>query len=417
MTDSIIKQRICLVTPGHLSTNPRLVKEADALVSAGYDVSIVSSRFIEWADEVDREFENRSWRVEKVSFGPIAGRFTHIFQSFRRRAALSLYKIVGLMPEMAFHPVISALSHAASANPADLYIAHNLAALPAACRAARKNGALLGFDAEDFHSGELSDAPENALLIKLAREIETRYLPLCDYLTAASPGIARAYVDAYGVKEPEFILNVFPRSESPEGVTDKGNTATSPSVYWFSQTIGSDRGLETVIKAIGMSRTRPSFYMRGNPTVGYREKLIALALQYGIADRLCFLPTAAPGEMINLASGYDVGVASETESSTNHKLALSNKIFTYILAGVPVLASSTPAQSEISQDMPGAVFLYPTQDAQALASRIDELLLSPGVLAKARQESWKLGQERFNWEIEQQVFLQVVRATLSKCKK
>jgi hypothetical protein len=35
-----------LVTPGHLSTNPRLVKEADALAAAGYQVSVVSARFI-----------------------------------------------------------------------------------------------------------------------------------------------------------------------------------------------------------------------------------------------------------------------------------------------------------------------------------------------------------------------------------
>ena len=29
-------RRVCLLTPGHLSTNPRLVKEADALANAGY---------------------------------------------------------------------------------------------------------------------------------------------------------------------------------------------------------------------------------------------------------------------------------------------------------------------------------------------------------------------------------------------
>lgn len=417
MPAGINKRRICLVTPGHLSTNPRLVKEADALVSAGYEVSIVSSRFIEWADEADREFENRSWRVVKVSFGPIAGRFSHIFQSFRRRAALYLYEITGMMPEMAFHPVVPTLTHAASAIPADIYIAHNLAALPAAYRAARKNGAMLGFDAEDFHSGELPNTPANAFTIKLTREIESRYLPSCDYLTAASPGIARAYVEAYGVKEPQVILNVFPISEAPEGVTDRGNTATSHSLYWFSQTIGQDRGLETVIVAISLSSSRPMFYLRGHDARGCRDGLIALAKQHGVEDLLFFLPTTGPGDMIKLASRHDVGVASETEASLNRKLALSNKIFTYILAGVPVLASATLAQSEISQEMPGAVFLYPMQNAQALANRIDELLLSPDALANARLASWKLGQERFNWDIEQKALLQIVDATLSQSVK
>ena len=66
MPESIVKQRICLVTSGHLSTNPRLVKEADALFSAGYEVSIISSRFIEWADKADSEFNKRSWHIEKL---------------------------------------------------------------------------------------------------------------------------------------------------------------------------------------------------------------------------------------------------------------------------------------------------------------------------------------------------------------
>jgi hypothetical protein len=208
-------RRICLVTPGQLSTNPRLVKEAGALAAAGHEVSIVSARFIPWADVADGEFANRPWQVRKVAFGPMAGRARHVVQGLRRRACMLVYKFFGLCPELAFHPVIPALARAARATKADLYIAHNLAALPAAYRAAKKHRARLGFDAEDFHSGELNDTPDNALRIGLTRELERRYLPRCDYLTAASPGIARAYADAYGVQGPTVLLNVFPKTDAP----------------------------------------------------------------------------------------------------------------------------------------------------------------------------------------------------------
>ena len=36
---------ICLLTPGHLSTNPRLTKEADALVSAGFEVCVLAADY------------------------------------------------------------------------------------------------------------------------------------------------------------------------------------------------------------------------------------------------------------------------------------------------------------------------------------------------------------------------------------
>jgi glycosyltransferase involved in cell wall biosynthesis len=407
-------RRICLVTPGHLSTNPRLVKEADALAAAGYEVSVVSARFIPWADTADGEFASRPWQVRKVAFGPIAGRVRHVLQSLRRRVCLLAYNAFGLCPELAFHPVIPALSQAARATRADLYIAHNLAALPAAYRAARKHGAKLGFDAEDFHSGELNDTPENALRIRLTREIERRYFQRCDYLTAASPGIARAYASAYGVKEPVVILNVFPKTEAPAAPTPSGTTQPSPSLYWFSQTIGPARGLETVVEAIACSRSRPTLYLRGNPSPGYQRQLTALAEKHGIGDRLRFLPPAPPAQMVRLAAEHDIGLATEACAALNRDICLTNKIFTYLLAGMPVLATDTSAQTEMATGMPEAVFVYPQQDAQALAERMDDLLLSPAVLKNARRLAWQFGQARFNWDMEQRTFLQVIESAFDR---
>jgi glycosyltransferase involved in cell wall biosynthesis len=407
-------RRICLVTPGHLSTNPRLVKEADALTAAGHEVSIVSARFIAWADAADDEFANRPWRMRKVAFGPIAGQARHLVQSLRRRLCLIAYKSFGLCPELAFHPVTPALAGAARAIQADLYIAHNLAALPAAYRAAKKHGAKLGFDAEDFHSGELNDTPENMLRIRLTREIERRYLPRCDYLTAASPGIAKACAETYGVRMPTVILNVFPKADAPPAPTPRGSAHPSPSLYWFSQTIGPDRGLETVVEAIARSHSRPTLFLRGNPSPGYQQQLTALAEKHGIGDRLRILPPAPPSEMIRLAAEYDAGIASEPGHSPNNRLALSNKLFTYMLAGVPTIASATTAQSEIAAGMPDVVFVHPQQNAQALAARMDELLLSPRALENARQAAWQLGQVRFNWDMEQRTFLQAIESAFEQ---
>lgn len=406
-------RHICLVTPGHLSTNPRLVKEADALAAAGYEVSIVAARFIHWADAADTEFANRPWRVHKVAFGPLAGRASQIMQSLLRRVCLLAWKGLGLWPERAFHPVIAGLTRAACGIQADLYIAHNLAALPAAYHAAKKHGAKFGFDAEDFHSGELSMTPENALRSRLTREIERRYLPLCDHLTAASPGIAKAYAEAYGVAVPSVILNVFPKAAAPSAPTRCGAARPSPSLYWFSQTIGPDRGLETVVTAIASSQSRPNLFLRGNLSPGYEKVLTALAEQLGIGDRLRFLVPAPPGDMVSLAAEYDIGLATEVSTTANRDICLTNKIFTYLLAGLPVLATDTAAQSEIASGMSGAVFVYPQQGAQNLALRMDELLLSPHQLAHARQAAWQIGQVRFNWDVEQAILLRLVESALA----
>src|SRR5829696_8064623 len=66
-------KHICLITPGHLSTNPRTVKEADALVGAGFEVTVIAADYLPWAQETDKTFSGRPWRtVPPVRFGPTA---------------------------------------------------------------------------------------------------------------------------------------------------------------------------------------------------------------------------------------------------------------------------------------------------------------------------------------------------------
>jgi len=47
---------VCLVTPGHPSTDPRLVKEADALAGVGARVTVVHGQFLPWAMAADAAF-------------------------------------------------------------------------------------------------------------------------------------------------------------------------------------------------------------------------------------------------------------------------------------------------------------------------------------------------------------------------
>ncbi|MDX1532082.1 MAG: hypothetical protein R3362_11200, partial [Rhodothermales bacterium] len=250
--------RVCLVTTGHPSTNPRLVKEADALSAAGYAVRVVACKFLDWADAADAAFAGRPWwPVTWVRFGARAPRGQRAWLRVRKRLAGALVERVGPKPalaERALHYVVPELVDAAAAVPADLYVAHNLAALPAAARAAARHGALLGFDAEDFHRGERPESEAATPEARLTRWAEARYIPLCDYVTAASDGIAEAYAEALAIPRPTTLLNVFPLAARVAAVPAAERAAEKApgtrTLYWFSQTIGPGRGLETALAAL-----------------------------------------------------------------------------------------------------------------------------------------------------------------------
>jgi glycosyltransferase involved in cell wall biosynthesis len=405
-------KQICLVSPGHLASNPRLVKEADALQEAGFAVRVVAGDITPEVRPLDVTITTRaSWSVAKVGLGP---RPLHFARRLRQELAGRAHRIGGVrVARWAHSPVTGVLARVAAAQPADLYIAHCLAALPAAAWAAHRHGAKLGFDAEDDHVGELEDTPENRSEIEIRQRIEGHYLPQCQHLTAASPGIARAYRERHSVTMTP-ILNVFPLAQAPaESPASHYRKRNGPlSIYWFSQTIGPGRGLEPFIRAMGKMRGRVTLSMRGSDFLGYSARLEALAADAGVADAVRFLPSAPPDDMARLAAHHDVGLASELCTPPNHAVALSNKIFIYLLAGIPVLLSDTPAQRNISIELRDAARLMDLSDLGSVAAALEAWAGDAGGLAAAKSMAWRLGQTRFNWDIEKQRFLQKVEATL-----
>jgi Glycosyl transferase 4-like domain len=273
------KLRICILTPGALGSNPRVVKEAQALHDAGNDVAVISTRTLAHVDQRDEAvLETAAWRALRIDLRRRGNgwRFRRVTQT-AHALGFSMTEFGGFA-DRGFSAFTGPLIRAANGVPADLYIAHYPAALPAAVSAARRHGALYAFDAEDFHLGDWPEEPAYEPQRRLVRAIEGRHLPGCAYLTAASPGIADAYAEAYGIALPTVVLNVFPRAQTPPGPTPNGTAVPGPSVYWFSQTIGPDRGLECAVQAIGRARTRPHLFLRGSPTPGFLDRLWSIAI-------------------------------------------------------------------------------------------------------------------------------------------
>lgn len=409
------RKRVCLVSPGHVSCNPRLLKEANALHDAGFHVRVVAGNYSPEARLLDESILPQApWSWTQVTLGAKPTYFMRrLWQELARRVAAT-----GWIPHLsvaiwAHSPMSAKLAKVAAAESADLYIAHCLAALPAAAFAAQKHHAKLGFDAEDFHIGELTDTPANQAEIRVRDRIERTLLPRCQHLTAASPGIATAYAKRYGVNM-EPILNVFPLAEAP-ATTERqqgDRVGSEPSLYWFSQTIGPGRGLESILQAMGQMQTPVRLHLRGIPFPGYSEQLMQLAQEVGVGDRLHFLPPAPPDQMARLAACHDIGLSVEPGRDTNNNICLSNKTFTYLLAGLPILMSLTPAQQEFAKQLGEVALLVNINDSAAVAVALDSLLSNPAKLEFVRNQARKLGKGIYNWDLEQQHFVKLVEEVL-----
>lgn len=405
--------RVCIVTPGQIGSNPRVVKEAQTLHEAGYQVRVVATRVLDCVEPRDQALMRRiRWRLDRID---LTNRFSWRVRRLAQEASRGGFALTGSAFFAAFgcSAFTSALYRKVVAIPADLYIAHYPAALPAVVAAARRHSGLYAFDAEDFHLEELPNSASNARGKGLLQSVESHFLPKAAYMTAASPGIADAYAATYGVVRPSVVLNAFPRANAPAGHTPRGACEPGPSVYWFSQAIGAGRGVEAAIEAIARAKSRPHLFLRGSLVGDYEMQLRALAAKEGVAGRLHFLAPAAPDDMERLGAQYDLGYSGETGFSKNNTIALGNKLFSYLTGGVPIVASDVDAHRMFAPELGAAMTLFSLGDADGLATAMDRYLLDPARLAAARECAWRLGQGRYCWEAEQRGLRKVIEDALA----
>ncbi len=400
-------RHICLVTPGHLVSTPRLVKSADALAAAGHRVTVVASRHYAPNDDADTAILAAArWsgvRVPTATPGlRLLGRGLRVLgRTLPRTGPRSAAWIVA--------PYWRKLARAAEATGADYYLGHCVGAMPAVLGAARRRGVRFGIDLEDHHETETLEGERDPRRRALLRAILGEVLPQAAHVTAASPLIADRYGREYGVR-PRTILNVLPRGDAPPepGPVPPAGAEASARCYWFSQVIGPGRGLEEFIEVMKAMRRPVELHLRGFVDPAYRAELEARAAH----RRLAFHAFAQPGDMARLAAGFDLGLSIESTEPTNRDLCLTNKVFTYLLAGVPQLLSPTSAQRAIAAELGAAGLVADLKSTVATAARLDAWFADAPGRTFACRLAWRLGQDRFCWEIEQRELLAAVHEGL-----
>jgi glycosyltransferase involved in cell wall biosynthesis len=416
-------RRICIVTSTHLCRNPRVVKEADALAARGHTVRVVC---VQWGAREAAEdqsiaraggFRLDPLEVDKHAWPGVA---RWLVAGLTQRVCEAAYRVTRghALLDAVFSRYAQALARKSTKEPADCYIAHNLPALPAAVRAARRYGAVLGFDAEDFHRGEFPADRQATPLARMTRQVEERYIPMCDFVTAASVGIADAYARSLSIPMPAPILNVFPLAERDVHLP-KDQLATEKdgdffSLYWFSQTIGGDRGLQDVLRALAGLDEKIHLTIRGSWSAGFEDSFWDLARKLGVAERVHVRGIVPAREMVVRAARHEAGLALEQPISENKWLCLANKMFTYFTAGIPVVATATAGQRWLAERVPDAVRLVGPGDAGALTRAIDGLYRNQAFYQRARAAASRAAETEFNWELESRKLVRVVEEVLQK---
>ena len=288
----------------------------------------------------------------------------------------------------------------------DVIHAHDVHTIPAASLAADELEQTTGsrplwlYDAHEFIAG-LSlygrrDATERAGWLNLEQE----YAPLADAIITVSPDLARELHRRYPqVPEVDEVLNAPWRSQTPPiphdgGVRAQVGVGADVPLIVYSGVVTDARGVQTAIEAMPYL---PAVHLAIVSTT-YAARLTGIlrtrAQTLGVAERVHIVPPVPAQDVVGHLSTADIGLIP-IRRFPSHDVALTNKLFEYLHAGIPVVVSDCPAQKRFvrSEDI-GAVHI--TDDALDLALAVRAVLDDlDHFRARARRPEIV---ERFSWQ-------------------
>ncbi|MBK8284621.1 MAG: hypothetical protein IPK97_06860 [Ahniella sp.] len=288
--------------------------------------------------------------------------------------------------------------------PCDLLVLSNLPSF-AAFSAAPGSGPLrVWTDLEDDHVAMLPDQkgfhPERRRRELLVRAATNR----AERILAASPLMAQGLSNRYH-RPVDCILNVFdvPLAALP--------TAPSPALLWQSQTVGPERGLEDILRVFAHMPSPPRLCLRGMVSDSYRLTLTNLLTSLGLpSETIEFLPYCAPQDLLANTRGYRAGLALECAPDENRRNCLTNKIFEYLAAGVPIVLSDTPAHRALLPELGASSVLIDLRQPEAAARRLSDWLSADRDTQQRAAEA--LAETRFNWQLESRRLVEGLKPTV-----
>lgn len=291
-----------------------------------------------------------------------------------------------------------AFARAVAAHPARVYLASDLFVLPALARAARRGGARLVFDSRELYAA-LDQSAGRPHVAAVWSAVERRFIRQADVVLTVGDAIADRLADRYGIARPVVLYNA-PEGARPTrtdalqrllGVPDDGRT-----LVLYAGLFRAGRGLHTLLSAAEqVDRVRVVLIGRGDRGDALREHAARLG------DRAFVHPFVPPDRLPPLEASADVGACLYEPLTESLRLSLPNKLFEYLSAGLPVVASPLPELRRVVEAHRVGVLADPA-DPRAVADALRHLA-EPAVRAAYAANtgdalaafSWTHGAPRF----------------------
>jgi len=318
---------VCMHIRGVARLDPRVTRSANALLEAGFQLYVVDveSEYTRPREETIQGMHVRHIRKPQWLFP------TRFPMRLLRSLEKFCYSLCYLLQ-----------------TPADIYHAHNDNALLACFIVALLRRKPLIFEAHEMPLYVLEHA--HRLVATVITIIFKAIVQRCAGIIVVSPPIVQEVQKHYSISNIALVRNIPPYrsvTKSNHLRAYLGLSATTRIVL-YQGNIQPDRCLDKLVQATKFLSTDIVVVLMGKSVGTTATELTTLARQEGRIKQLKILPPVPPDELLEWTASADIGmIMSSPDYSMNTRVFLPNKLFEYMMAGLPVLTSPLIAVEEI----------------------------------------------------------------------
>ena len=292
-------------------------------------------------------------------------------------------------------------------TPARVFHASGLYVLPAAWAAAQPCGARVAYDVRELypHVPATVGKPWARAFWSL---LERRYIRRADVLMTVGDAIADRLTATYGVARPAVLYNIPTRKPIPPRPAPLVPGLGPDTVTILHQGhMMKERGCEELVAAMRDIEGAVLVFLGGGPL---RAALQEQAEALGVAQRVHFIDPVSSDRLLEHTAAADLGVTPLRDTCLNRRFALPNKLFEYLMAGLPVIASDLPEIRRVVAPHDVGILCEPGNQA-ALTDA-----LRRAVAQKSLRERWRRNIPRvfetFNPDSVSKDFMHIYEALL-----
>jgi glycosyltransferase involved in cell wall biosynthesis len=371
---------VCTAVVSDLSFDARVWKEVRSLTRAGYSVRLIGCGY-----ELPRPRRSSVDGVDvlEISLGSRSGAVSLVQ---RARILLRLWL-----------EIIRTRAH--------VYHAHNIHVGPAAWVASRARGRKLVYDAHELYGDSAAADRLSRVSARVAGRVERFMVRRSDLVITTNASRAEHLRQRHGRQSIVVLANV-PERRDHVVPLDPGYPRDKPVILYQGGIYARTRAFRQTIAALTML-DEVEFVILG---FGREDDLALIRLwaaEEGVERRVHLLPPRPFDELVRTAAAATVGIVPILTIDSDTWTGDTNKLFEYLMAGLPVAASDIPEiRRVLAVGDPPAGELFDAASPASIAAAVTRILENSDMYLERRKVARALALSEHNWNAQESRLLE-----------